>query len=373
MRVAVERWTTRPMAEVWTNARRVALPPLAGQGEIAGDRPGDRIRRGTGPRAPVALPPRRGQGDRELPTVPAPVRADAAPGRPVSRGCRVAAGGEQDVGVEAGAVAGVAGRADLVDHDQQRVAVAVEPDLAHVLDVAGGVALAPVLRRGCGSSRSPGRSSASGAAPRRPSSRPSAPRRCRAAAPTAATSPWGSRLRRAATAGSSEDEESNSHPSSSQAAASCRALQVTPRGAPIGVRTGDQQTAHQQDRHPPAARQQRQVAELADPDEQANLRHHRRPASPSRARRRRRTPPPTSTTTASSSPSPQTSSRPVPGGARVDGRAEPAGEPGEAGRDLAEHCRDDVLDEQQQEGGTATMAAWAMTGSAPADGDTPGG
>ena len=61
--------------------------------------------------------------------------------------------------------------ADLVDHDQHRVAVAVEGDRPDVLDVARGVALHPVLR-GCGSSRCSGPWSACGAAPRRPSSRP---------------------------------------------------------------------------------------------------------------------------------------------------------------------------------------------------------
>jgi hypothetical protein len=39
----------------------------------------------------------------------------------------------------------MAGRADLVDADQQGVAVAVGGDRADVLDVPGGVALAPVL------------------------------------------------------------------------------------------------------------------------------------------------------------------------------------------------------------------------------------
>ena len=66
--------------------------------------------------------------------------------------------------------------------DQQRVAVAVQRDRPHVLDVAGGVALDPVLAGGCGTSRWPGRWSGSGAAPRRPSRRASAPRRCRTAA-----------------------------------------------------------------------------------------------------------------------------------------------------------------------------------------------
>ena len=76
---------------------------------------------------------------------------------PCSRGrLRLTDDGAEVVGVEAGAVAGVAGRADLVDAHEQGVAVAVERDRAHVLDVAGGVALAPVLAAGCATSRSPG-------------------------------------------------------------------------------------------------------------------------------------------------------------------------------------------------------------------------
>src|SRR3954454_2304317 len=47
--------------------------------------------------------------------------------------------------VEAGALAGVARRALLVDEEQQRVAVAVQPDVAHPLAVAGGLPLDPVL------------------------------------------------------------------------------------------------------------------------------------------------------------------------------------------------------------------------------------
>src|SRR6185295_8684340 len=54
-------------------------------------------------------------------------------------------GFDQDVRVEARPVARVAGRAGLVDDHQQCVAVAVEPHLAHVLDVPGGVALDPVV------------------------------------------------------------------------------------------------------------------------------------------------------------------------------------------------------------------------------------
>ena len=61
------------------------------------------------------------------------------------RAAAAQASGPHEVGVEAGAVAGVAGGALLVDLDQQGVAVAVEPDLPDVLPVAGGLALDPVL------------------------------------------------------------------------------------------------------------------------------------------------------------------------------------------------------------------------------------
>src|SRR5918998_1428918 len=47
--------------------------------------------------------------------------------------------------VEAGPLAGVAGRALLVDEDQQGVTVAVQPDVADPLPVSGGLALDPVL------------------------------------------------------------------------------------------------------------------------------------------------------------------------------------------------------------------------------------
>ena len=40
-------------------------------------------------------------------------------------------------GVEAGAVAGVAGAVDLVDLDQQRVAVAIQPQVDQALHLAG--------------------------------------------------------------------------------------------------------------------------------------------------------------------------------------------------------------------------------------------
>jgi hypothetical protein len=45
----------------------------------------------------------------------------------------------EHVGVEAGPVAGVAGRADLVDLDQQGVAIAVQRHRLHPLLVPGGV------------------------------------------------------------------------------------------------------------------------------------------------------------------------------------------------------------------------------------------
>ena len=52
--------------------------------------------------------------------------------------------------VEAGARAGVAGRADLLDPDEQGVAVTVQRNCSDVLRVAGGVALAPVLTAASG-------------------------------------------------------------------------------------------------------------------------------------------------------------------------------------------------------------------------------
>src|ERR671915_1045401 len=53
--------------------------------------------------------------------------------------------GDLQPAVEAGALAGVAGRALLVDEHQQRVAVAVQADVADPLAVPGGLALHPVL------------------------------------------------------------------------------------------------------------------------------------------------------------------------------------------------------------------------------------
>src|SRR3712207_7780229 len=45
--------------------------------------------------------------------------------------------GDLQLAVEAGALAGVAGRSLLVDEEQQRVAVAVQADVAHPLAVPG--------------------------------------------------------------------------------------------------------------------------------------------------------------------------------------------------------------------------------------------
>src|SRR3990172_5176287 len=50
--------------------------------------------------------------------------------------------------VEAGPLAGVAGGTELVDANEQHVCVAVGPDLLDVLDVAGGLPLAPPLLPG---------------------------------------------------------------------------------------------------------------------------------------------------------------------------------------------------------------------------------
>src|SRR3712207_642228 len=53
--------------------------------------------------------------------------------------------GDLQLAVEAGALAGVAGRALLIDEEQQRVAVAVQADVAHPLAGPGGLPLYPVL------------------------------------------------------------------------------------------------------------------------------------------------------------------------------------------------------------------------------------
>src|SRR4028119_802623 len=53
--------------------------------------------------------------------------------------------GDLQLAVEAGALAGVAGRALLVDEDQQGVTVAVQPDVADPLPGPGGLAPDPAL------------------------------------------------------------------------------------------------------------------------------------------------------------------------------------------------------------------------------------
>src|SRR5450756_2462115 len=63
----------------------------------------------------------------------------------------------QIVLVEAGACAGMTGRADLVDTDEQCVTVAVQRDSLDVLRVARCVALAPVLTAAAGPERHPSR------------------------------------------------------------------------------------------------------------------------------------------------------------------------------------------------------------------------
>src|SRR5438093_436147 len=60
--------------------------------------------------------------------------------------------------MEAASLAQVAGRADLVDPDEQDVTVAVDPDLLHMLDMAARLALAPQLVPGAAPGRSPRRS-----------------------------------------------------------------------------------------------------------------------------------------------------------------------------------------------------------------------
>ena len=57
---------------------------------------------------------------------------------------------QQDVGVEAGVLTGVAGRADLIDFEQHGVAVAVESHRVHPLSVPRRGALDPLLTAGTG-------------------------------------------------------------------------------------------------------------------------------------------------------------------------------------------------------------------------------
>ena len=190
--------TTSPAATSAPRAATAASYPSAGDEEDApagqsdeAEGPGERARdRRSGRRA--SEPARAvGRGPRLAPGQRREARADetdqdgraeqpAAVSSCAGLGSRVRLA--EQVGVEAGARAGVAGRALLVDLEQHGVTVAVEPDRLHPLAMAGGLALDPVLRRGYGSSTSPGRWRGSGPAPRRPSSPASAPRRCRAAA-----------------------------------------------------------------------------------------------------------------------------------------------------------------------------------------------
>ena len=101
----------------------------------------------------ASLPPLLADPTHGLAAATAARPAVASPRRttgPKVRRCRdrsaaIATRREQDVVVEAGVRAGVAGRAGLVDGEQHRVAVAVEPDLDDALGVAGGLALDPVL------------------------------------------------------------------------------------------------------------------------------------------------------------------------------------------------------------------------------------
>ena len=110
----------------------------------------------------------RRRGDRRRPSS-ATSPGDRSTGRRVSRAARPR---------RSTCGARVAGGALLVDHQQHRVAVAVQPDLVHLLGVPGGLALHPQLSRLREKYVArPGRP-ACGAAPRRPSTPPSAPRRC---------------------------------------------------------------------------------------------------------------------------------------------------------------------------------------------------
>ena len=81
--------------------------------------------------------------------------------------------------IEARALAGVAGApALLLDHEEQGVAVAVVGGPAHVLPVAGRLALAPVLLAGTAPEPGPARLERLGQRLRRSSRPSSAPRRC---------------------------------------------------------------------------------------------------------------------------------------------------------------------------------------------------
>ncbi len=86
---------------------------------------------------------------------------------------------QQDVRVEARAVAGVARGFDLVHLQQHRVAVAVQPDLADPLRVPGRLSLDPQAIAGAGEVRGLPRGEGEVQGLRRSSTPPSAPRRCR--------------------------------------------------------------------------------------------------------------------------------------------------------------------------------------------------
>src|SRR5918997_429078 len=106
--------------------------------------------------------------------------------------------GDLQRAVEARALAGVAGRSLLVDQDQQRVAVAVQPDVADPLAGGGGAPPPPPLPPAAPPGGPPGGGPPPGGVPRRTTpgrggpltapGRPPAPRRRRgrrtAAAPT---------------------------------------------------------------------------------------------------------------------------------------------------------------------------------------------
>src|SRR3984893_5571666 len=80
------------------------------------------------------------------------VRIDP-PARTHERQSRPALAG-LDLAVEARAAAGVAGDSGLLDPDPEHVLIAIEPNLDHALDVAGGFALSP--QRVAGAAEVPG-------------------------------------------------------------------------------------------------------------------------------------------------------------------------------------------------------------------------
>src|SRR5674476_446804 len=75
----------------------------------------------------------------------------------MSLSCGMSLDCAQIVTIEAGASAGMAGRADLVDADEQRVTVTVQRDGLDILRVARRVALAPVLAAAAGPVSHPSR------------------------------------------------------------------------------------------------------------------------------------------------------------------------------------------------------------------------